>query len=673
MSGKGKINPNNLNSQPALKPGQKKPRRGKEEDSLPRYTRDVEEVDDNAAAKQDRKQREALASGALGTESAAALAAGKAAVARAAAEYVDSEHRINSEIVHKDRKVKKDKKPVKEKEPEPYVEFATQNVQVMRGVKSTRDVRIENFSLSYHEKELLVDTDLVLASPRRYGLIGRNGSGKTTLLRHLAHRQLPVPDCMSILYIEQEIEGGEDTVTEVILKTDVERTNLLAEEELLCASGSDSERLAAIYERMAEIEVDEAPSRVASILEGLQFTAEMQQQKTKSLSGGWRMRVALARALFVQPDLLLLDEPTNHLDLHAVVWLEDYLQSWPNTLVVVSHVREFLDAVCTDIVHVLNQKLYSYRGSFSEFERARAEKLLTQRRNQANMSNKKAHLQSFVDRFRAGAANTARMAQSRMKALQKLADVVVEEDGYQVSMSFPEPGIPLNGPILSFQNVAFSYPGQDPIYEKLSLSVDMSSRIVIVGPNGAGKSTLLNILCGELEPSSGHVTRHPRLRLERFAQHHVDTMDLEKNALEVFAARYPEARPHEVREQLSRFGISGPLQAKVIKKMSGGQKSRVAFALISYTRPHIMLLDEPTNHLDMETADALVFACNEFQGGIVLVSHDQHLCSTVCDQIWNCSRDKRGRARVRVFNGDFIDYKKTIEMDILGHYTEVHE
>lgn len=547
-------------------------------------------------------------------------------------------------------------------------------MQIQRGVRSTRDVRVENFSLSYHEKELILDSDLTLASPRRYGLIGRNGSGKTTLLKHLAHRQLPVPECMSILYIEQEIEGSDETVTECILKTDVERSALIAEEEHLCNNEPDSERLVAIYERMAEIDSDEAPSKVAAILDGLQFTTDMQHQKTRNLSGGWRMRVALARALFVQPDLLLLDEPTNHLDLHAVVWLEDYLQTWPNTLVVVSHVREFLDAVCTDIIHFLNQKLYPYRGSFSEFERARAEKLLTQRRNQANMCAKKAHLQSFVDRFRAGAANTARMAQSRMKALEKLADVAVEEDGYQVSMSFPDPGLPLHGAILNFQGVSFTYPGdKSAIFQNINLSVDMTSRVVIVGPNGAGKSTLLNILVGELEPTAGHVTRHPRLRLARFAQHHVDTMDLEKNALLVFADKYPDARPHEIREQLSRFGISGELQSKQIKKMSGGQKSRVAFALISYTNPHIMLLDEPTNHLDMETADALVFACNEFGGGIVLVSHDQHLCSTVCDQIWNCARDKQGRARVRVFNGDFADYKKTIEMDILGHYAELHE
>eukprot|EP00696_Hemimastix_kukwesjijk_P010944 gnl/Hemi2/23766_TR7976_c0_g11_i1.p1 gnl/Hemi2/23766_TR7976_c0_g11~~gnl/Hemi2/23766_TR7976_c0_g11_i1.p1 ORF type:complete len:693 (-),score=96.97 gnl/Hemi2/23766_TR7976_c0_g11_i1:65-2143(-) len=523
-----------------------------------------------------------------------------------------------------------------------------------------RDVRVEDFSLSYRENTLLEDATLHLAYPRRYGLIGRNGSGKTTLLKHIAHRQLPVPANLQILYIAQEVIGDETNVLDCVLASDTERSALLKEEADLLALGGTSPRLAEVYARLAAIEADKAPSKASAILAGLQFTPEMLAQPTRNLSGGWRMRLALARALFIEPDILLLDEPTNHLDLHAVIWLQDYLTRWPKTLVVVSHAREFLANVCSDIMHLHLKKLNYYRGSYYDFERTRADKLRMQRRAAEAQKMQRKHLQSFIDRFRYK-TKTAKMAQSRIKMLEKMQECAVDDDNYNVSIIFPEPGV-IPPPILSLQGVSFHYPSSSMnLFTDISMAVDLESRVAIVGPNGAGKSTLLKIMAGELEPTEGDVLRHNRLRLARFTQHHVDTLDLELTPIECLAKNFPGSRLHEIREQLGRFGVSNEMATKTIRSLSGGQKSRVAFSLLTWTNPHVLLLDEPTNHLDMETVEALALACNAFQGGIVLVSHDQYLISLVCDEIWNCVNNE-----VHTYSGDFNDYRHELELAVLG-------
>uniref|UniRef100_A0A8C1QY50 ATP-binding cassette sub-family F member 3 n=1 Tax=Cyprinus carpio TaxID=7962 RepID=A0A8C1QY50_CYPCA len=529
------------------------------------------------------------------------------------------------------------------------------------GKNRSYDIRIENFDVSFGERCLLQGAELSLASGRRYGLIGRNGLGKTTLLKMLASRSLRVPLHISILHVEQEVAGDDTVALQSVLESDTVREELLKEERTLnahiangTADGLESVRLSEIYAKLEEIEADKAPARASVILAGLGFSAIMQQQTTKEFSGGWRMRLALARALFARPDLLLLDEPTNMLDVRAILWLENYLQTWQSTILVVSHDRNFLNAVVTDIIHLHSQRLESYRGDYENFIKTKEDRLKNQQREYEAQLQYREHIQVFIDRFRYN-ANRAAQVQSKLKLTVSLSlSPLVKES--EAVLRFPDNFEKLSPPILQLDEVEFGYNPDQRIFNGLSVSADLESRICIVGENGAGKSTVLKLLMGELTPINGTRYAHRNLKIGYFSQHHVDQLDLNVCSIELLLKRFPGHTEEEYRHQLGGYGITGELATRPVASLSGGQKSRVAFAQMTMPCPNFYILDEPTNHLDMETIEALGKALNKFRGGVVLVSHDERLIRMVCKELWVCEA-----GRVHRVEGGFDEYKDILQ------------
>ncbi|KAL6104886.1 ATP-binding cassette sub-family F member 3 [Pungitius pungitius] len=526
------------------------------------------------------------------------------------------------------------------------------------GKNRSYDIRIENFDVSFGERCLLQGAELSLSTGRRYGLIGRNGLGKTTLLKMLASRSLRVPPHISILHVEQEVAGDETPALQSVLMSDVLREGLLSEEKTLnariasgTADGLESIRLTEIYAKLEEIEADKAPARASIILAGLGFSPKMQQQTTKEFSGGWRMRLALARALFGRPDLLLLDEPTNMLDVRAILWLENYLQTWQSTILVVSHDRNFLNAVVTDIIHLHSQRLDSYRGDYENFIKTKEDRLKNQQREYEAQLQYRQHIQVFIDRFRYN-ANRAAQVQSKLKLLERLPELKPLEKETEVTLRFPDNFEKLSPPILQLDEVEFYYSPDRPLFSGLNVSADLESRICIVGENGAGKTTVLKLLMGELTPVGGVRQSHRNLKIGYFSQHHVDQLDLNVCSVELLLNRFPGRTEEEYRHQLGGYGITGELSTRPVASLSGGQKSRVAFAQMTMPCPNFYILDEPTNHLDMETIEALAKALNKFRGGVVLVSHDERLIRLVCKELWVCEYGKVGR-----IDGGFDEYR----------------
>jgi len=414
------------------------------------------------------------------------------------------------------------------------------------------------------------------------------------------------------------------------------------------------QKLGDIQSKLAEMESDKAEPRAASILAGLGFSPERQQYATKTFSGGWRMRLALARALFCEPDLLLLDEPSNMLDVPSITFLSNYLQGYPNTVLVVSHDRAFLNEVATDIVHQHSQRLDYYRGAnFDSFYATKEERKKTAKREYEKQMAERAHIQAFIDKFRYNAAKSQE-AQSRIKKLERMPVLEPPETEYSVHFKFPDVE-KLSPPIVQMTNVTFGYTKDKILLRNVDLDVQLDSRIGIVGPNGAGKTTVLKLLIGKLSPLSGLMSQNPRLRIGFFAQHHVDALDLSMSAVSFMAKTYPGKTDEEYRRQLGAFGITGTTGLQKMALLSGGQKSRVAFACLALTNPHILVLDEPSNHLDIEAMDALAEALQNFQGGVVMVSHDVTLLQNVCTSLWVCDN-----GTVEQFPGDVNEYKKRI-------------
>uniref|UniRef100_A0AAR2M691 ATP-binding cassette sub-family F member 3 n=1 Tax=Pygocentrus nattereri TaxID=42514 RepID=A0AAR2M691_PYGNA len=530
----------------------------------------------------------------------------------------------------------------------------------MSGKNRSYDIRIENFDVSFGERSLLQGAELCLASGRRYGLVGRNGLGKTTLLKMLASRSLRVPAHISILHVEQEVAGDDTPALQSVLESDTVREELLSEERKLnahisngTAEGSESVRLSEIYARLEEIEADKAPARASVILAGLGFSPKMQQQPTKEFSGGWRMRLALARALF--HCLVYFSEPTNMLDVRAILWLENYLQTWQSTILVVSHDRNFLNAIATDIIHLHSQRLDSYRGDYENFIKTKEDRLKNQQREYEAQLQYREHIQVFIDRFRYN-ANRAAQVQSKLKLLEKLPELKPIEKETEVVLRFPDNFEKLSPPILQLDEVDFSYSPEHRLFTGLCVSADLDSRICIVGENGAGKSTLLKLLMGELTPLSGTRHAHRNLKIGYFSQHHVDQLDLNVCSVELLLSKFPGRTEEEYRRQLGRYGISGELATRPVASLSGGQKSRVAFAQMTMPCPNFYILDEPTNHLDMETIEALAKSLNNFKGGVVLVSHDERLIRLVCKELWVCEA-----GRVHRIDGGFDEYKDILQ------------
>ncbi|ENN72448.1 hypothetical protein YQE_10916, partial [Dendroctonus ponderosae] len=488
-----------------------------------------------------------------------------------------------------------------------------------KGTNRAQDIRIENFDIAYGDRVLLQGADVTLAFGRRYGLVGRNGLGKSTLLRMISSGNLKIPSHISILHVEQEVVGDETLALDSVLECDAVRQGLLEQEKLVSAainSGSTdpdlNTQLSEVYAQLQNIEADKAPARASIILAGLGFTSQMQQNATKTFSGGWRMRLALARALFSRPDLLLLDEPTNMLDIKAIIWLENYLQNWPTTLLVVSHDRNFLDSVPTDILYLHSQRLEPYRGNYEQFDRTKTEKLKNQQREYDAQLQQRQHVQEFIDRFRYN-ANRAALVQSKIKMLEKMPELkpIVKET--EVVLRLPDTE-PLSPPILQLNEALFWYQRGRVIFSNVNLGATMESRICIVGDNGAGKTTLLKIIMGLLTPSAGTRHVHRNLKFGYFSQHHVDQLDMNVNSVELLQQQYPGKAIEEYRRQLGSFGVSGDLALQTVSSLSGGQKSRVAFASMCLGRPNFLVLDEPTNHLDIETIEALGKAINKYTG-----------------------------------------------------------
>ena len=534
------------------------------------------------------------------------------------------------------------------------------------GQNRSLDIKIDDFDISFGDKQLVKGASIQLLSGRRYGFVGRNGLGKTTLLRLLSRGLLKIPSHISILHVEQEVIGDETIALDSVLECDEERNRLLKEEKQINAQLSSSpsktdanisSRLSDIYHQLEAMEADKAPAKAAVILAGLGFTSKMQSQTTREFSGGWRMRLALARALFTKPDLLLLDEPTNMLDMKAIIWLENYLQKWETTMMVVSHDRMFLNAISTDILYLHNQTIETYKGNYDIFHKTREQRLINQQKEYEAQVQYREHLQVFIDRFRYN-ANRAPSVQSKLKILEKLPPLVPVQKETTVSLKFPECER-LSPPILQLDEVKYYYSKDQIIFNSICVNADMESRICIVGENGAGKTTLLKILQGDLSPVSGICHLHRNLTIGYFSQHHVDQLEMNQTSLEMMAERFPGNNSELYRNKLGQFGVSGDLSLRPVSSLSGGQKSRVAFAALSMLNPNFLILDEPTNHLDMETIDALGNALLKFKGGVILVSHDERLIRMICKELWVVQG-----GTVRTLEGGFEEYKHIVEKEL---------
>lgn len=530
----------------------------------------------------------------------------------------------------------------------------------------TMDVVIENFDVAFGNKTLLCQADMTLGYGRRYCLIGRNGIGKTTLLKMISSGALKIPAHIRVLHVEQEVVGDETLAIDSVLSCDIRRNDLIELEAALTLKINTAEsksimklqdELSKVYIDLEAIESDKAPSRAAKILSGLGFTPFDQRRPTKDFSGGWRMRLALARALFAKPDLLLLDEPTNMLDLKAIIWLENYLQTWQSTLLIVSHDRSFLNTVSQEILYLHSQKIEPFRGNYENFLKTKLENNKNQQREYEAQLEYRQHIQLFIDKFRYN-ANRAATVQSKIKQLEKLPELKPVEKEKEVVLKFPNVDH-LNGSILRLDEVDYYYTKERPIFKKVDISASMDSRICIVGENGAGKTTLLKVLTGDFEPTNGFRHTHRALRIGYFTQHHVDGLTMNMNCVEVMQNKFPNRPIEEYRGELGKFGVSGDMAMQSINSLSGGQKSRVAFALLSMLNPNFLILDEPTNHLDMETIEALGIALNKFTGGVILVSHDERLITLVCKELWLCRE-----GTVKSIKGGYEEYRKLMEKEL---------
>ncbi|MDX1710817.1 MAG: ATP-binding cassette domain-containing protein [Rhodovibrionaceae bacterium] len=494
-----------------------------------------------------------------------------------------------------------------------------------------------------------------ISGGERVGLVGRNGAGKTTLLRLIAGELAPdggdvrVTGRTRVGRVRQEAPGGPESLIDWVLATDVERTRLLEAAD----TAHEPAHIAEIHERLSAIEAHAAPAKAARILAGLGFDERAQARPCGELSGGWRMRVALAALLYAEPDLLLLDEPTNHLDLEATLWLESYLKGYPGTVFLVSHDRDLLNRAVNKILHLEDRRLTLYSGNYDRFERTRREHLARQADLHAKQLAERRRIQAFVDRFRAKASK-ARMAQSRLKMLERMEPIAGAAEERTVHFEFPKPE-PLSPPLIRLEDAAAGYDVDEPVLADLNLRLDMDDRVALLGANGNGKSTLVKLLSGRLKPLQGKIVKSSKLVTGYFAQDQADELDLGASPLKHMARLMPMATETKLRAQLGRFGFGADKAEVAVGQLSGGEKARLLFALMSREAPQILFLDEPTNHLDIDSREALVHALNAFDGAVVLVTHDPHLVELVADRLWLVAD-----GRAEPYEGDLDDYRRLL-------------
>jgi len=537
---------------------------------------------------------------------------------------------------------------------------------VLASDQASKDVKFTAFSLQVGGNQLINDTDIELNQGCRYGLIGANGSGKSNALASIAMRELPLPDHIDVFHLHEEAPRSEHTAVEAVINHIVEEAERLQaiSDRIMEEVGPEDERIGAIAERIDELDPTGTEPRARKILAGLGFADHLvpMDRKTKDMSGGWRMRVSLAKALFAAPQLLLLDEPTNHLDLEACVWLEEHLAKYKKCLFVVSHSQDFLNAVCTHTVWLNQRLLKTYGGNYAQFvttvdEEERVAKKLYEKQ-QTDMKK----LEDFVRVNKANGVATS--AKSKKKVLGKLEDEAIDkpkERGDTLSIEFKN-ATRLDPPVLPFDTVSFAYSGkkEDYLYNKLDLSVDCDSRVALVGPNGCGKSTLIKLMSGELSASEGTIKKHQHLMLGQFHQHSTDVLDNDKSVLQFMREHFPQGTElaqsdEKWRSYLNDYGFNNSQMESQIGMLSDGQKSRLVFSIMAKKPYNLLLLDEPTNHLDLDGVDGLASAIEKFEGGIVLVSHDFRLIDKVAKKIWVCENKT-----VQEWEGTIHDYKKML-------------
>jgi len=484
----------------------------------------------------------------------------------------------------------------------------------------------------------------------RVGLIGRNGAGKSTLVRVVAglleadDGAAEMPRGSRLGYIAQEAPHGDATPFDTVLAADVERATLMAASE----TEQDPDKLGDLYERLIAIDAYAAPSRAATILKGLGFDDEMQARPLDGFSGGWKMRVALAALLFSQPDVLLLDEPSNHLDLEAVLWLEDFLKGYKATILIVSHERDFLNNVVDHILHLQGGKLTLYPGGYDAFERQRAERLAQAEAARANQAVQREKLQEYIAKNSAR-ASTAKQAQSRQKMLAKMQPIAEAYNDPTLSFGFPNPA-ELRPPLITLDMASVGY-NETPILKRLNLRIDPDDRVALLGRNGNGKTTLARLLAAQLTPMAGDMASSPKMKVGYFTQYQVEELDAADTPLEHMTRTMKGASPAAVRAQLGRFGFSGDKATTLVGRMSGGEKARLALALITRDAPHLLILDEPTNHLDVDAREALIQALNDYTGAVLIVSHDRHMLEMTADRLVLVDAGE-----ARDFDGSMDDY-----------------
>ena len=514
-------------------------------------------------------------------------------------------------------------------------------------------LHINDLTYRIEGKPILEGATVAIPTGHKVGLVGRNGAGKSTLVRLIVGEISPDDGSIStakgarIGYVAQEAPGGDDSLIDWVLAADAERARLLDEAE----TASDAARIATIHERLTDIGAHSAPARAAQILSGLGFDEEAQRRPCREYSGGWRMRVALAAVLFLEPEVLLLDEPTNYLDLEGTLWLESYLKTYPHTVVMVSHDRDLLNRAVGSIVHLDRGRLTLYSGGYDAFEEARREKQRLDLKLQKKQEEQRRHLEAFITRFKAKASKAAQ-AQSRVKALARMQPIAAEIEDRVVPFRFPAPEKLLASPILQFERASVGYAAGAPVLSRLDLRIDQDDRIALLGANGNGKSTFAKLIAGRLPTMDGTMRRSQKLEVGYFAQHQLDDLAPGLTPFDQVSRLMPTATEAERRSRLGTWGFGADKADTKAESLSGGEKARLLMAMTAFHAPHLLILDEPTNHLDVDSREALVHALNEYEGAVILISHDRHLIDASADRLWIVKN-----STVRPYEGDMESYR----------------